>query len=1209
MGAGASARIRDGLIDGDKLEKMAHSCAEMFEDDEFDPTLDAELLGPRFLFENNDITEEDIYWLRPKEFGPGTLYRDGAQSLDCTACIGALDGCNKDLSTVLQALCARRPDYIMDMIVSYNGIIGCAAIRLFHNGCMEMVVIDDRLPCRLKTPPAPGQPPHQYPFEPISTRLTTGECWLPLIEKAMAKLHGSYTATALGDGCRDLFRDLCGGEHVLDINLKHMEQGQLSALFSALYPRFTRNELIIVARKSHTCSRTWAKKQRSNCVFNLVMKDDQNASGHDPNVNAFGADISNTIRKKQDREDGFAHTLSHCVDQHGDAVFEHVYASAKNTDSQSIPEKLYADIMQQPQMLTQHFDETKGFNSWDDRRFFVCMSEDEPIPVPTDLVGLDIAHNLKNRIEEAKKYEVDRDKNDDELDEDERLAAEKEAAIQKEGGHDVPPTYLPYKSYSPEWMSWTRFCEDFEQIIVCVVASEGHCCHSSHGVDIHPNMGLTMQSAWDPSRGTAGGGQHLKSWRNSPLFRVKLKEFKPCRGRLLITTSLPDARKESYFADTIPDLNQWDGTQYHGGALLYPAHALFVCQDEPSLTNIVINTDYVQQRDVTVEMDLDLRTNGPFSFVVVPCTYADEIRSDFYINTIFYDEDGLRREVEIEPLEEWSGYNYTADVSGQWLKGKSAMGPCSNHNKFSFLNPAWKIRIHGPQCDENSNYGEIGEDSVFDSLPPGTPGVGGISTIEEGKEDMSGLVDTSLAPRDNGGGVNAAGSSVLDVPNLSYEDVNRLNQSSHISVPSNDTGPYSKTRIRKKDDKPSVRYFQICTLLSPSTELATNSRGNSPANSRPTSADPDGIRKMDPTHSRLPRSGTYLLTPNAYSKLLHNNGTCGDQAVHDGFLGRFRFNAYPVTARHEKFCIFNGGVNGSNYLHHGSDVYEELIVMPALNDKGTEGSFNLQVMCNLPFDLEPVELGMVPAPLKDIANMRASVMNASRASKAAAKAARMSATQLSRINSETRIEHGSTRAVAINNNTSSVNLDRLGQLQAGSREGLSDAPTSGVGIQNMPSFQREVITNIIDATSRDHPLSSSDSAVFNIEGPPATLEQPSLASSVVDIGQSPLELAKLPESKAINSTNSMIRSQMGTLKKNLAQQIREDTDRRLNAISIAMWSNENRLESAIKRQYEEEAERDKLGLPRIEGTHGGTVYFQPFHDRSGGMIDKGPAHP
>ena len=200
MGAGASARIRDQLIDGSKLEKIAHASEELFEDDEFDPIMDEQLLGPRFHFENPDITDDNLYWLRPKEFGTGTLFRNGEQALDCTSCIGSLDALNKDLAVVMQAICAKRPDFINDMIVSYNTVVGCAAIRLHHNGHMELVVVDDRIPCRRKDPPPPGEPPHQYPYEPLSCRLTTGEAWLPLIEKALAKLHGSYTSTALGDG-------------------------------------------------------------------------------------------------------------------------------------------------------------------------------------------------------------------------------------------------------------------------------------------------------------------------------------------------------------------------------------------------------------------------------------------------------------------------------------------------------------------------------------------------------------------------------------------------------------------------------------------------------------------------------------------------------------------------------------------------------------------------------------------------------------------------------------------------------------------------------------------------------------------------------------------------------------------------------------------------------------------------------------------------
>ena len=118
-------------------------------------------------------------------------------------------------------------------------------------------------------------------------------------------------------------------------------------------------------------------------------------------------------------------------------------------------------------------------------------------------------------------------------------------------------------------------------------------------------------------------------------------------------------------------------------------------------------------------------------------------------------------------------------------------------------------------------------------------------------------------------------------------------------------------------------------------------------------------------------SGTYILTPNAFARLLHKKGACGDMHVNDGFLGKFRMNAYPVTSRLEKFCVFSGGAHGDQFLHRGSDVYEYLFIMPTLYEKGQEGSFSLEIMSNLPFELEPVDLSQVPFPLKDLKSLNA----------------------------------------------------------------------------------------------------------------------------------------------------------------------------------------------------------------------------------------------
>ena len=150
MGAGASARIQDGIINGDRMDDVAHKCESLFEDEDFDPNCDLEILGPRFRRENDregGITEADVHWVRPPQFGPGHLFNPGFEAPDSTACIGALDALNRDLVVVAQAICARRPDYLKSIIVGYNPVVGCAAIRLFHDGRFELVVVDDRIPC------------------------------------------------------------------------------------------------------------------------------------------------------------------------------------------------------------------------------------------------------------------------------------------------------------------------------------------------------------------------------------------------------------------------------------------------------------------------------------------------------------------------------------------------------------------------------------------------------------------------------------------------------------------------------------------------------------------------------------------------------------------------------------------------------------------------------------------------------------------------------------------------------------------------------------------------------------------------------------------------------------------------------------------------------------------------------------------------------
>ena len=63
-------------------------------------------------------------------------------------------------------------------------------------------------------------------------------------------------------------------------------------------------------------------------------------------------------------------------------------------------------------------------------------------------------------------------------------------------------------------------------------------------------------------------------------------------------------------------------------------------------------------------------------------------------------------------------------------------------------------------------------------------------------------------------------------------------------------------------------------------------------------------------------------------------------------------------------------MNGGNVLHRGGDVYEEMVVMCALETKDLTGSFTLEVISNLPFRLEPMELSTVSAPLRELKNAK-----------------------------------------------------------------------------------------------------------------------------------------------------------------------------------------------------------------------------------------------
>jgi len=98
------------------------------------------------------------------------------------------------------AIVASRQDLLLDLIVSDElGEAGLFTFRFYKNGQWHDMVVDDLLPC------------HPESVEPLFAHSAQeGELWPALMEKAYAKLHGSFYSLD-GGNCAEALVDLTGG--------------------------------------------------------------------------------------------------------------------------------------------------------------------------------------------------------------------------------------------------------------------------------------------------------------------------------------------------------------------------------------------------------------------------------------------------------------------------------------------------------------------------------------------------------------------------------------------------------------------------------------------------------------------------------------------------------------------------------------------------------------------------------------------------------------------------------------------------------------------------------------------------------------------------------------------------------------------------------------------------------------------------------------
>eukprot|EP01125_Pyxidicula_operculata_P016579 TRINITY_DN5723_c0_g1_i1.p1 TRINITY_DN5723_c0_g1~~TRINITY_DN5723_c0_g1_i1.p1 ORF type:complete len:708 (+),score=180.70 TRINITY_DN5723_c0_g1_i1:166-2289(+) len=159
---------------------------QKFEDSDFPCTLNS-------VWRNEEPTAYIASWKRPNEICTNPqLFVDGCDPGD--ALQGALGDCYF-ISAL--AVLATRLDLLYPLVVTSRPAQGIYQFKFFKNAKWRVVTIDDRLPVN------------------TSSQLVFGHCkdenemWLPLIEKAYAKLHGYYEAIESGSTASALM-DLTG---------------------------------------------------------------------------------------------------------------------------------------------------------------------------------------------------------------------------------------------------------------------------------------------------------------------------------------------------------------------------------------------------------------------------------------------------------------------------------------------------------------------------------------------------------------------------------------------------------------------------------------------------------------------------------------------------------------------------------------------------------------------------------------------------------------------------------------------------------------------------------------------------------------------------------------------------------------------------------------------------------------------------------------
>jgi hypothetical protein len=173
-----------------------------------------------------------VVWRRPSDFGATCIFDGDTDPNDVNE--GSLGDCYfiAALSTL-----ASSSNLVKHLFLAANDGINSDMpylVRFFCDGEWISVEIDDRIPC---------SPVNGLPL--FGSNRNAVQAWVCLLEKAYAKLHGSYAALA-GGNVSEALRDLTGAA-VSDINLSQLEQSAAQALYAEVEQSLLKRELLCCA--------------------------------------------------------------------------------------------------------------------------------------------------------------------------------------------------------------------------------------------------------------------------------------------------------------------------------------------------------------------------------------------------------------------------------------------------------------------------------------------------------------------------------------------------------------------------------------------------------------------------------------------------------------------------------------------------------------------------------------------------------------------------------------------------------------------------------------------------------------------------------------------------------------------------------------------------------------------------------------------------